>query len=49
MIEFEDIVREKSAWEVFFYFSSLLTLSSGLNELASSKWVVEGYAKELAD
>ena len=29
VIEFDDIVSEKSAWEVFFYFTSLLTLSSG--------------------
>jgi citrate:succinate antiporter/L-tartrate/succinate antiporter len=48
VIEFEDIVREKSAWEVFFYFTSLLTLSSGLNEIGLIKWVAEGYAKELA-
>jgi len=48
VIEFEDIVREKSAWEVFFYFTSLLTLSSGLNEIGFIKWVTEGYAKELA-
>ena len=39
---------EKSAWEVFFYFTSLLTLSSGLNEIGFIKWVAEGYAKELA-
>src|ERR1700754_1115105 len=48
VIEFEDIVREKSAWEVFFYFTSLLTLSSGLNEIGFIKWVAEGFAKPLA-
>src|SRR5947199_7376519 len=48
VIEFADIVAEKSAWEVFFYFTSLLTLSSGLNEIGFIKWVTEGYAKELA-
>jgi citrate:succinate antiporter/L-tartrate/succinate antiporter len=46
VIEFEDIVTEKSA--VFFYFTSLLTLSSGLNEIGFIKWVAEGYAKPLA-
>ena len=45
VIEFDDIVREKSAWEVFFYFTSLLTLSSGLNEIGFIKWVAEGYAR----
>ena len=48
VIEFDDIVSEKSAWEVFFYFTSLLTLSSGLNEIGFIKWVAEGYAKPLA-
>ncbi len=48
VIEFEDIVAERSAWEVFFYFTSLLTLSSGLNEIGFIKWVAEGYAKPLA-
>jgi citrate:succinate antiporter/L-tartrate/succinate antiporter len=48
VIDFEDIVAEKSAWEVFFYFTSLLTLSSGLNEIGFIKWVAEGYAKPLA-
>jgi anion transporter len=47
VIAFEDIVSEKSAWEVFFYFTSLLTLSSGLNEIGFIKWVAEGYAKHL--
>ncbi|QPF87832.1 DASS family sodium-coupled anion symporter [Bradyrhizobium genosp. L] len=48
VISFEDIVAEKSAWEVFFYFTSLLTLSSGLNEIGFIKWVAEGYAKPLS-
>jgi anion transporter len=48
VIEFDDIVSEKSAWEVFFYFTSLLTLSSGLNEIGFIKWVAEGYAKPLS-
>jgi citrate:succinate antiporter/L-tartrate/succinate antiporter len=48
VIDFADIVAEKAAWEVFFYFTSLLTLSSGLNEIGFIKWVAEGYAKPLA-
>ncbi|TKW80429.1 MAG: DASS family sodium-coupled anion symporter, partial [Bradyrhizobium icense] len=48
IIDFADIVAEKAAWEVFFYFTSLLTLSSGLNEIGFIKWVAEGYAKPLA-
>jgi len=48
VIDFGDIVAEKSAWEVFFYFTSLLTLASGLNEIGFIKWVAEGFAKPLA-
>ncbi|WP_049802693.1 DASS family sodium-coupled anion symporter, partial [Bradyrhizobium japonicum] len=48
VIEFADIVSEKSAWEVFFYFTSLLTLASGLNEIGFIKWFATEYAKPLA-
>jgi anion transporter len=48
VIDFNDIVSEKSAWEVFFYFTSLLTLASGLNDIGFIKWVAEGFAKPLA-
>jgi citrate:succinate antiporter/L-tartrate/succinate antiporter len=48
VVEFADIIAEKAAWEVFFYFTSLLTLSSGLNEIGFIKWVAAGYAQPLA-
>jgi anion transporter len=48
VVVFDDIAAEKSVWEVFFYFTSLLTLSSGLNEIGFIKWVAEEYAKPLA-
>jgi anion transporter len=48
VIDFNDIVSEKSAWEVFFYFTSLLTLASGLNDIGFVKWVAEGFAKPLS-
>src|SRR4030081_178579 len=47
VIEFADIVAEKAAWEVFFYFTSLLTLSSGLNEIGFIKWIADGFAEPL--
>jgi anion transporter len=47
VIEFDDIVAEKSAWEVFFYFTSLLTLASGLNEIGFIKWFATDVAKHL--
>lgn len=49
VIDFADLVAEKSAWEVFFYFTSLLTLSSGLNEVGFIKWLAEGVARHLGD
>ncbi|MGB8398448.1 DASS family sodium-coupled anion symporter [Bradyrhizobium sp.] len=48
VVAFDDIAAEKSVWEVFFYFTSLLTLSSGLNEIGFIKWLTEGYARPLA-
>jgi citrate:succinate antiporter/L-tartrate/succinate antiporter len=47
VVEFSDITGEKAAWEVFFYFTSLLTLASGLNEIGFIKWIAEGFAQPL--
>jgi citrate:succinate antiporter/L-tartrate/succinate antiporter len=47
VVDFADIVAEKSAWEVFLYFTSLLTLASGLNDIGFVKWVAESFAKPL--
>jgi citrate:succinate antiporter/L-tartrate/succinate antiporter len=47
VIDFADIVAEKSAWEVFFYFTSLLTLAAGLNDVGFIKWLAEGFATHL--
>ncbi|HTN49046.1 MAG TPA: DASS family sodium-coupled anion symporter [Burkholderiaceae bacterium] len=47
VVEFADIVAEKAAWEVLFYFTSLLTLASGLNDIGFIKWVAEGFATPL--
>src|ERR1700754_1971007 len=47
VIDFAAIVAEKAAWEVFFYFTSLLTLSSGLNEIGFIKWIADEFAEPL--
>ena len=47
VIAFSDIVAETSAWEVFFYFTCLLTLASGLNDIGFIKWAAEGFARPL--
>jgi citrate:succinate antiporter/L-tartrate/succinate antiporter len=39
VVEFTDVASEKAAWEVFFYFTSLLTLASGLAEVGFIKWL----------
>jgi citrate:succinate antiporter/L-tartrate/succinate antiporter len=48
VVDFGDIAAEKSAWDVFLYFTSLLTLASGLNDIGFIKWVAESVAKPLA-
>jgi len=48
VVDFADIVAEKNAWDVFLYFTSLLTLASGLNDIGFVKWVAESFAKPLA-
>ncbi len=47
VVKFDDITAEKGAWEVFFYFTSLLTLAAGLNEIGFIKWVATGFGKHL--
>jgi citrate:succinate antiporter/L-tartrate/succinate antiporter len=48
VVKFDDITAEKGAWEVFFYFTSLLTLAAGLNDIGFIKWLATGFAKPLA-
>ena len=48
VVDLADIVTEKNAWDVFLYFTSLLTLASGLNDIGFVKWVAEAFAKPLA-
>jgi len=47
VVKFADITAEKGAWEVFFYFTSLLTLAAGLNEIGFIKWLATGVGKHL--
>ena len=47
VVEFKEIIAEKAAWEVFFYFTSLLTLASGLNDIGFIKWVAVEFARPL--
>ena len=35
-------------WEVLFYFTSLLTLAAGLNDIGFIKWVAEAFARPLS-
>lgn len=47
VVEFNDILAERGAWEVFFFLSSLLTLASGLNDIGFVKWFAETVASPL--
>jgi anion transporter len=48
IIDYQDIVSEKSAWEVFLYFTTLLTLADGLNKIGFVKWFAELASRPLA-
>ncbi len=48
VVGFGEITAEKAAWEVLFYFTSLLTLAAGLNDIGFIKWIATGFAKPLA-
>jgi citrate:succinate antiporter/L-tartrate/succinate antiporter len=48
VIELTDIVSDKQTWEVFLYFTSLLTLASGLADVGFIKWITAEYARPLA-
>jgi anion transporter len=47
VIDYQDIVSEKAAWEVFLYFTTLLTLADGLNRIGFVKWFAERASKPL--
>ncbi len=38
VVEFDDIISNKAAWEVLLYFTTLLTLADGLNQIGFVKW-----------
>jgi L-tartrate/succinate antiporter len=48
VIDYQDIIAEKSAWEVFLYFTTLLTLADGLNKIGFVKWFAEVASRPLA-
>ena len=48
VIDYREIVAEQSAWEVFLYFTTLLTLAEGLNRIGFVKWLAELAVKPMA-
>ena len=41
VVDFQDIISNKAAWEVFLYFATLLTLAAGLNTVGFIKWFAD--------
>jgi citrate:succinate antiporter/L-tartrate/succinate antiporter len=41
VVEFNDIISYKAAWDVFLYFATLLTLASGLNTIGFIPWLAK--------
>lgn len=49
VISWDDIISSKSAWSVFFWLASLITLASGLNQTGFISWFGQSIALQLND
>jgi len=47
VVDFQDIISNKAAWEVFLYFATLLTLAQGLSDVGFIKWFADIVSKPL--
>ncbi len=48
VVDLKDIIDNKAAWEVLIYFTTLLTLADGLNQIGFVKWFAAMAAAPLA-
>ena len=48
VVDLEDIIANKAAWEVLIYFTTLLTLADGLNQIGFVKWFATTVSAPLA-
>lgn len=48
VIQWEDVLKEKSAWNTLIWFSSLVMMASYLNKLGLIKWFAENVSTSLA-
>jgi citrate:succinate antiporter/L-tartrate/succinate antiporter len=48
VVEWDDIVGNKGAWNVLVWFATLVALADGLNRVGFVEWVARGFAARLA-
>ena len=48
VVDLDDIISNKAAWEVLLYFTTLLTLADGLNQIGFVKWFATAASAPLA-
>ncbi len=47
VLEWEDVIGNRAAWDTVFYFATLLTLADGLNRVGVVSWVAGGVSSRL--
>lgn len=47
VLKWDDIISEKSAWNTFIWFASLVTLASGLNQMGLTTWFSDWFALQM--
>jgi citrate:succinate antiporter/L-tartrate/succinate antiporter len=47
IVDWSDIVANRGAWDMLFYFATLLTLADGMNRLGVITWVASGVSRFL--
>jgi citrate:succinate antiporter/L-tartrate/succinate antiporter len=47
IVDWSDVVGNRAAWDMLFYFATLLTLADGLNRLGVITWVASGVSRFL--
>jgi L-tartrate/succinate antiporter len=49
VVEWEDVLANRAAWNMLVWFATLVTLAGGLNEVGFIRWFVETFSDRLTD
>ena len=47
VLEWEEVVGNRAAWDTVFYFATLMTLADGLNRVGVVSWAAKGVSRQL--